>query len=547
MTSVIVALAILSAVAASIGWGISVADESDLTGRPVPDDQMTAIVTAARSCPMLTPARLAGQLMVESGLNSSATGTVSGGRGIAGLDDGDWEKWAPWPRARRADTSANIFALAHQVCDFSGQVRLAEVPGEQWRLSLAAFRSGLEAVRTAGGVPESAIEYVDKAGRYANYYAKLPQFGDPRAAQLAPTGSPASVKPLPDTYVQPVVAAGKVCRQLSPAAAAAVLMAASQLNPNLLGPDGEQGIAQFRADLWQRYGPRNASAWDPAAAIPAMGAALCGMLKELSGLEGDPYLLALAAFRTGPDAVRQTGGTPDAATQTFLRDVASYTSYYALDTRLTTKPVAPPAAVPPRAPTSAPSAPPQAVQGTKPTAPDKKPAPRDNQPPVKAKGAQHSYGPYFIHNSATDLCADLPGFERARLDGPVNQYRCAKTGTDNQEFEFVPRRVDGEGYQLYWIRNIDNQYCFDPPGRGSVPSGATVSVTNCIDPNDNQLFRLEPTLTSRGFQYYWLRNAASGLCLDVPGNSVTREVRLELSICRHPDDQDWALVEKAEW
>ncbi|MBM7489481.1 hypothetical protein JOD64_000703 [Micromonospora luteifusca] len=549
--TVIASLAVLSAIVASIGWGISVAANSnDLTGRAISDDQMTTIATAARSCPMLTPARLSGQLMAESGLDTAASGTVSGGRGIAGLDDGDWKKWVPWPQARRTDTSANILALAHQVCDLSGQLRLAKVPGDQWGLSLAAFRAGLEAVRDAGGIPQSASDYVDKANAYANYYATLPQFGDASTrAQFNPTGAPAAVKPLPNTYVQPLLAAGKVCAQVPPSAVAAVLMAASQFNPNRLGGKSEQGIAQFRADLWQRYGPPNASAWNPAVAIPAVGTALCEMVKEFSALQGDPYLLALTAFRIGPDAVRQSGGTPDAATQAFLRDVASYTSYYALDTRLTAKPAAasPSPTTPATRPTPGTSPTPSpTVTATKPPVQSTKPAARSNQPAVMAKDARGTYGPYFIYNNATKLCVDLPGFYGGKTDGPVNQYPCAKTGTDNQEFVFIPRATSPDGHQNYWIRNMDDNFCLDPPSTGTVVSSTPLGETVCYD-NDNQYFQLEPRFVSGGFEYYRLRNTVTGFCLDAPGKGESKEARLALVPCLDNDDHEWALMEKSEW
>src|SRR5262249_33417916 len=115
--TVVAMAALVAAVTATITWGIATAGTDALTERSVTDEQMTAIVSAARSCPMLTPARLAGQLMAESGLDNDATHTESGGHGVAGLDDDDWKKWSPWPKAERRDGAANILALAHQMCD----------------------------------------------------------------------------------------------------------------------------------------------------------------------------------------------------------------------------------------------------------------------------------------------------------------------------------------------------------------------------------------------------------------------------------------------
>ncbi|WP_345074758.1 RICIN domain-containing protein [Phytohabitans flavus] len=550
MAIVLACLAALPAVVAGIGWSVSAAVDDNLTGRPIPDHQLAEIVSATSSCPMLTPARVAGQLMAESGLNSTAVRTKSGGRGIAGLDDQDWKRWAPWPNAVRTDSSANILALAHQMCDLSGQLRVANVPGDRWRLSLAAFRSGLTAVEEERGIPDSAADYVDEAVGYASYYARQPKFGGP-GGQPVPTTPPANAKPLPAEYVQPVLAAGKVCQQVTPAAVAAVLMAASGFQPNLLGRNGERGIAQFRTDLWRRYGPADGSAWEPADAIPAVGTALCTLITELSAISGDPYVLALSAFRMGPDAVRQAGGTPNAATHAFLGNVASYTPYYQLDTRLAAAPTTPAPTTPSqRSATSRPSTPAPPDPAPTPTAQDTRPATRDNQPPVKAANAGNAvtFGPYFIYNDATKLCVDLPGTGPGKFSGPVNQRACAKTGQDNQEWTFVRRGVDADGYVLYWIRNVDDNNCFDPPGTGTVRGGSQLGETKCWD-EDNQYFRLEPRFVSGGFQYYRIRNTVTGLCVDVPGVAVTTpDLRLTLSSCLAvPDDQDWALVQKSEW
>ncbi|MEK8104331.1 hypothetical protein NKG94_02700 [Micromonospora sp. M12] len=60
-------LAVVFAAIAAIGWGVASARDQ-MIGEAVSGDQMAAIVAAARSCPVLTPARLAGQLMAESEL-----------------------------------------------------------------------------------------------------------------------------------------------------------------------------------------------------------------------------------------------------------------------------------------------------------------------------------------------------------------------------------------------------------------------------------------------------------------------------------------------
>ena len=63
-----------------------------------------------------------------------------------------------------------IYALAQWVCELSGQVRAARLPGDSWPLSVAAYHSGFNAVLAAGGVPAGAAAFVDTVIQYSNWY-----------------------------------------------------------------------------------------------------------------------------------------------------------------------------------------------------------------------------------------------------------------------------------------------------------------------------------------------------------------------------------------
>ncbi len=265
---------------------------------------------------------------------------MASGSGIAALTDAAWQQWAPWPDASRSDARASILALAHDMCDLVGRVRVAALPGDPWRLSLAAYRAGLDAVTAARGVPDQATDYVSEVAGYARWYSSSDQFTSATSVQAA--GSPAAAAAaapvaVPDGYVGAVVAAGQVCADVPPARVAAVLMAASGFNPNLLGPDGAEGIAGFRPELWTRYaGSASASPWDPASAVPALGRALCDLFGTVAPpAGGDRFLTALVAFERGLTAVGD--GTADPA-GTLVRQLAvqmgSYVDYYAGDARL---------------------------------------------------------------------------------------------------------------------------------------------------------------------------------------------------------------------
>ncbi|ASW57393.1 hypothetical protein CIK06_03340 [Plantactinospora sp. KBS50] len=457
--SIIAGLAVLSAVAATIGWGVATARNDAVVGRPVSSEQMTAIVAAARSCPMLTPARVAGQLMAESGLDNSARHTDSGGRGVAGLRDADWKTWSPWPDAARGDSSANILALGHQMCDLSGQLRLSKIEGDPWRLALAAFRSGLTAVKKAGTVPTSATRYVNSVSAYAVYYATLPAFGG--SGEPRPTASPPTdAQPLPGQYVDAALAAGQNCPQVTAVTVAAVLMAASAFDANKLGANGEQGIAQFLPDVWQRYAPPGASAWDPAAAIPAVGTALCGMITELSGLTGDPYLLSLAAFRVGPTSVRQSGGSPDATARAFVDQVSAYTAYYRLDTRLTAAGSPSPA---PSTPSPSPSRTPASPPPASPSGPAKPPA-SSAPKPTPAKTEKPLPGRPFVQKQS-GKCLDAG----LATDGIHLTLRTCSSGSAAQRWD-----IRGDGT----IRSVLTGLCMDV-ANGDTTTGTRIQTAYC--------------------------------------------------------------------
>jgi soluble lytic murein transglycosylase-like protein len=120
----------------------------------VPQEYRALVVSAAATCPGLSPTLLAAQIEQESGWDSRASSRV-GAQGIAqfmpaiwkayGVDgDGDGVKdvWNP----RDA-----IPAAAHLDCVLLRDV--AAVPGDKVRNMLAAYNAGPEQVRRYRGVP----------------------------------------------------------------------------------------------------------------------------------------------------------------------------------------------------------------------------------------------------------------------------------------------------------------------------------------------------------------------------------------------------------
>jgi hypothetical protein len=390
-------LVAVCAVVASQGLGAATTQEAAFAGRAVTAGQLAQLETAARSCPALTPARLAGQIMAISGFDADAE-VADGGEGIAGLTARDWQKWSPSPGAQRSDPAANVLALAHRMCDLVGRLREAHVGGDAWRNTLAASAAGVPAVVSAKGVPDGdPAQFVDMVTRYEGWYAQQPGFlagasprpGVPATATATATAQPSPgppaagtpAKPLPEGYLASVLAAGKICPTVTPARIAAQLMASSGFNSHVLGATGAQGVAQFLPEVWSRYAAPEMSPWEPTVAIPVLGKAMCHQVAALTGLGADPYASALTAFHWGPDAGRQTGrDAGPAGMREFATAVIGYADYYARDARL----ARPPASAPTR-PATAPTAPTAAATAaTAPKGPAAGPPPRPAPSPPPA-------------------------------------------------------------------------------------------------------------------------------------------------------------------
>jgi hypothetical protein len=298
-----------------------------VAGTPVPTTLSETIVAASLSCPTLNPSRLAAQIMMASGFK------MGDSRGVAGLNDDDWKLWRPAKNANRADSEANVYALAHHTCDTVGRLRAAGLTGDLWPLAMAADKSGFAAVTKAKGIPDGARVHVNRLEAYARWYADQQPFRiDAKGARSSP---PVPI-PVPEAYVAAIRKAGSICPAVPPPLVAAQLMAASKFDANLRSPEGNQGIAQFSTELWSQYGATaSASVWNPNDAIPALGMAMCDLGAQLTDLNGaEPYRLALAAFQWGDMTVRAAGGVPRANVPQLADLAPNYVSSYEKDTRL---------------------------------------------------------------------------------------------------------------------------------------------------------------------------------------------------------------------
>jgi hypothetical protein len=171
----------------------------------VPTQYLAPITQAATSCPALTPARLAGQIMEESAFKPDAA-NGRGGRGLSGLTNADWEMWRPSADSVRLDPAAEIHALAHRICDLVGHLRQANVPGDLWEPAVAAAFTDVASFGSAAAhVPSAARDYVDRVVSYAAQYERAPNLAPESVPPIALAGpSPSStVGPTSNSTVDP--------------------------------------------------------------------------------------------------------------------------------------------------------------------------------------------------------------------------------------------------------------------------------------------------------------------------------------------------------
>ncbi|MFE7122413.1 RICIN domain-containing protein [Streptomyces sp. NPDC057654] len=145
----------------------------------------------------------------------------------------------------------------------------------------------------------------------------------------------------------------------------------------------------------------------------------------------------------------------------------------------------------------------------------------------------------LLHNRATGLCANLPGYGKGSVNGPVNEYHCRAGGSDNQMWNLKPVHRKGPGeVNLFVIRNIKDGLCMDLPGYAAKPVGAKVSEYRCDESaRDNQTWYIWPGHDN----HYQIRNGKSGgRCLGVSGGpGAGLDARLELRSCGTADT-DWS-------
>jgi hypothetical protein len=152
---------------------------------PIPDAFLPAIVSAGTRCPVITPARIAAQLMASSGFNASLVGP-SGTQGIAQFRPDIWARFST-PAASAWQPLNSIAVLGQAMCTLVSEA--ADSGDDPYRVALAQFRAGTAQASHTGATLAAAADYVDMVVDYITVYE-----GDPRLSSQSTT-SPASPTP----------------------------------------------------------------------------------------------------------------------------------------------------------------------------------------------------------------------------------------------------------------------------------------------------------------------------------------------------------------
>ncbi|WP_181849692.1 RICIN domain-containing protein [Streptomyces parvulus] len=135
-----------------------------------------------------------------------------------------------------------------------------------------------------------------------------------------------------------------------------------------------------------------------------------------------------------------------------------------------------------------------------------------------------------LKSAETGKCADLPYFGKGKVDGPITQFDCRPTTSDNQLWDLKVVDADGGpgGASLFVIKNRKDGLCFDLPYYGAPAHGTKISQYPCNGTSaDNQRWWLDPHPGG-----LWIRNVTNNRCMAVDGGRAAgNDARLKVTDC----------------
>lgn len=146
---------------------------------------------------------------------------------------------------------------------------------------------------------------------------------------------------IPAQYVNDVMRAGGICKEVTANVIAAQISAESSWNPNATSSAGAKGISQFMPSTWAVVGrdgdgDEKADVMNPHDAIFTQGHYMCDQVSRLreylaqGKVKGNIVELALAAYNAGLGRVLTAGGIPPISqTQNYVKTITERAASYA--------------------------------------------------------------------------------------------------------------------------------------------------------------------------------------------------------------------------
>jgi len=138
--------------------------------------------------------------------------------------------------------------------------------------------------------------------------------------------------------------------------------------------------------------------------------------------------------------------------------------------------------------------------------------------------------------NTTDQCLDVTDASH-NPDVLIQQWGCS--GANEQLFLFSFAWASGAGNIYYQIKSNESGLCLEPRGTSA---GAPIRQERCGIPTTDlaQSWRVEHDRINRGFL---LVNAATDMCLTVPGESHSNGTKIQQANCNNFFGQSWTLRE----
>jgi hypothetical protein len=138
----------------------------------------------------------------------------------------------------------------------------------------------------------------------------------------------------------------------------------------------------------------------------------------------------------------------------------------------------------------------------------------DTEGAVTLDAAAVAAVPYYLQFRHSSKCAEVPGASKSSGAG-LDQWTCVSQANEWWYLDYV--FTDGNGFDFFRIRNANSGLCMNISG-GSLANGARVIQYRCgAYANEYFVFWADSNVPS---DYFWVQSYSSGKVLNIAGGST---------------------------